>query len=295
MDERRYRTGAVSAWVGLVTNFLLAVIKIAAGVLARSNAMLADGVHSVADLVGSGAVVIGFGVARRPADDCHPYGHDKAETISAAVVAIVLIVAGLNVALAALRTLVSGHVPLPGLLALWAGLISIVVKEALFRYKIHIGRQIDSKAVIANAWEHRSDAITSVAAVLGVAGARAGYPWVDPLTALLVSCLVLRWGWLTARSAVDDLMDRIVDPAAVRRIHSLAGNVAGVVGVNDVRARYVGANILVDLKIGVDPHISVEEGHQIAHLVRKEIVEGMPRVKDVMVHVDPVPPALEGL
>lgn len=287
LDERRYRQGAVSAWAGILGNLLLAAFKLSAGVLAHSQAMLADGIHSLADLVGSSAVLVGFGVARHPADSCHPYGHDRAETVAAAVVALTLILAGLNVAYSAVHSLWMGVTAVPGLLALVAAVTSVVLKESLFRYKLAVGRRIDSPAVIANAWEHRSDVLTSLAAAAGILGARMGQPWLDPAAALAVSVFIIRWGWQTARSAVDDLMDRLPEPGTIDKIRAVAGSVAGVEGVGEVRARRMGPNILVDLKIAVHPEISVAAGHRVAHLVRDEVIRGLPKVRDVMVHVDP--------
>jgi cation diffusion facilitator family transporter len=277
------------AWAGLAANLALAALKVGVGILGRSGALLADGVHSAADAVGSVAVLVGLAVARRPADPGHPYGHGKAESVAALVVAILLGLAGVEVAAASAGRLlrpVAG--PPPATAALWVAALSVVVKEALYRYGRALGLRHRSPALLSSAEDHRSDALSSLAAVGGILGARLGLPLLDPAAGFFVSLFILRWGWLLTLGAVGDLIDARGEPATLARVEAEAARVAGVAAVHLVRTRRMGSGVLVDLEIGVDASRTLREAHAVADGVRERIVARLPEVRDVMVHVNPV-------
>jgi cation diffusion facilitator family transporter len=290
MNQRlvRLRKGEVAAWIGIMANIALALFKLAAGVLANSQAMLADAVHSGSDIVASGAVLVGLRIAQRPPDAEHPYGHARAETVAAKLVGLILLLVGLQIFSSAGRSILVGVAEAPGVLAVWAALTSIVVKEILFHYKIRVGRAIASQAVKANAWEHRSDALSSVATLIGVVGARSGWLWLDPLAALVVAVLVLRMGWILSSEAIYRLMDGAPAPATMASIATVVEGVAGVECLHEVKIRHMGPNLMVDVKIGVCDHISVYTGHCIAKQVKDCLQREIQGVQDVMVHVNPV-------
>ncbi len=292
--ERRTRDAAFGAWLGIFVNVLLAAGKMTAGVLAGSVGMVADAAHSASDVLASGVVLLGVRVAGRPADSCHPYGHAKAEAIAAKIVAILLLLAAVNIGWSSLRAILNGVAAPPGSLALWAAAASILVKEALFQYKIKLGRRLRSQAVIANAWEHRSDVLSSVAVLVGVAGARAGYPLLDPVAGLLVSVMVARIGWTMATEAVDDLMDGMAGDGIMVAIVDAARRIDGVLEIHDVRARRMGHKVLVDMKIGVDENMTVAASHGVAHRVKDAVMARVEEVSDVLVHVNPVKRMNEG-
>ncbi len=290
LPQDRAELGEKASCIGIAVNLSLAALKATAGWLAGSYALAADAFHSAADAVASIAILVGFRVARRPADTCHPYGHGKAETIAGKVVALLLIIAGLNVAyLAATRALAAQVLAAPGRLAAVAALISVIVKEGMFRYKAAVARRIASEALLASAWEQRADSLSSVAALVGVAAARKGLLFVDPLAGAAVAGMVVWMGYRLFCRFTDELMDKFDHPELIAAI---AGAVADVPGarLHAVRARHVGHEVLVDLKIGVDPELSVAEGHAIAHLARRRVMERVTEVADVMVHVNPAPP-----
>jgi len=286
------RQGETGAWVGIIGNLVMAVVKISVGLVAGSQVMLADGVHSISDLFGSAAVLVGLRVARRPPDGCHPYGHARAESIAAKLVGIFLLLAGLQVGYSALATVWAGVIETPDLLALWTALVSVVVKETLFWYKVRLGERIGSRAVVANAWEHRSDALSSVVALVGIAGARMGYPLLDPIGALVVSVFILGMGWKFVREATDRLMDGAVEESLLRLMKRVVRGVRGVEEVQDLRARYMGPMVLVDVKIGVNQELSLSDAHEVAHRVKDTLMAEVKQVSDAMVHVDPVEPGV---
>jgi len=287
LREDRLRQGETGALVGIVGNLLLAAAKVVVGFLASSHAVLADGLHSVADFVSSMALLVVVRVANRPSDTCHPYGHGKAEPVGAKIIGIIVILAGVQIGLSAIAQLRAGDYTAPGVLALWMAMTSIVVKETMFRYKFRLGTRMNSKAILASAWEHRSDAISSVAVLAGVALARLGMPYLDPVAGLVVSGFIVKMGWDITRSAVDDLMDKVTDPDLLDRVRHTASETPGVIRVDAARIRPMGPEFLVDLAICVDPQITVKEGHDVASSVKSAVMTTIPEVADVMVHVNP--------
>lgn len=285
--EQRFRKGRKATWIGLVGNVLLTAFKAYAGAVAGSKAMVADSLHSASDIVASTVVLVGLRVAKRPADAQHPYGHGKAESITAKIIGLILMGAGFQIGYTSLRAALSGVVSPPGILALAAAVTSIVTKEGLYQYKIRVGRRLNSPAVVASAYEHRSDAMSSVAALVGIAGARLGVPWLDPVAGAVVSAFVIKMGWDIAVRAIDELMDKAVGADVLEQIRSVALTVVGVETVDDVVARTTGPYTLVDMKIHVDPSLSVGEGHDVATRVRAEIMRAVANVEGVMVHVEP--------
>lgn len=286
MDKRSVQ-GETAGGVGIAVNLVLAAVKAAAGLVAGSAALLADAFHSGADAAASVAILAGFRISRRPADTCHPYGHGKAESIAGKVVALLLILAGLNIGLWSLRRALGVPAAAPGALALAAAALSIAAKEGMFRYQAAVARRIDSDALLASAWEQRSDSLSSVAALAGVAGARAGLPFLDPLAGAAVAAMVVHLGYRLFRKFADELMDKFDHPELIEAIAGAVNAVPGAGRVHSVRARHVGHAVLVDLKITVDPALSVAAGHAIAHRARQAVIDRVERVADVMVHVDP--------
>jgi cation diffusion facilitator family transporter len=277
------------AWAGLAGNLLLAALKVGVGIFGRSQALLADGIHSAADAVGSVAVLVGLAVARQPADPGHPYGHGKAESVAALAVALLLGLAGVEVAVASAGRLLHPVVAAPpAIAALWVAVLSVAVKEALYRYGRALGLRRRSPALLSSAEDHRSDALSSLAAVGGILGARLGVPLLDPAAGFFVSLFILRWGWLLTVGAIQDLLDARGEPRTLQRVEAEAARVAGVAGVQAIRTRRMGSDVLVDLEIGVDASRTLRAAHAVADRVRERVVAGVPEVRDVMVHVNPV-------
>lgn len=285
--EQRYAQGIKVTWVGVVGNILLTAVKTAAGVVAGSTAMVADAFHSASDIAGSIVVLGGLKLASKPADASHHYGHGKLEAVVAKLIATLLVLTGAGIGWGAIGVLRQGAIAVPGALALAAAGLSIVAKEGMYRYTIAAGRRIESSAVIADAWHHRTDALSSVAALIGVGGARLGVAWLDPAAGLLVAVMIIKSGVKIYLNAVRELIDTAPPREMVREIARQALTVDGVKSVHEVRARYYGPRVLVDLKLCVNRRHTVQEGHDIGARAKEAIIFHLPKVEDVLVHINP--------
>ncbi len=274
---------------GSLVNLVLVGIKLAAGVLGGSAALVADAIHSLSDLASDLVVLVGYRVGRLPEDEDHPYGHGKVETLATVSVGVMLVAVGLGMGWAAVSDLAAGQYDTtPGRVALAAAALSVVVKEALYRYTARVARDADSRLLLANAWHHRSDALSSVAALAGVAGARWGWPWMDPAAAGLVCVFVVKVGWDLGYRAVRDLVDSSPEPDLLEELERVIRSVEGVRGLHDLKARRLGKDILVDVDVEVDPELNVIQGHDVAREVRSALLHRVRNVRDAMVHVEPV-------
>ncbi len=274
------------AWSTLLTNLLLAGVKIVGGIAFNSQAVLADGLHSISDAVGSGAVLYGRHLAATPPDEDHPYGHEKAESIAAFAVGALLGAAGLSVAVDAVERLVVGHLSRPAVGALVIAAAGMVVKEVLFRLSRSRSQDLESRALEANAVDSRADVWSSLAALLGVVAARAGWAWADPVMALAVAGLLLWAGLSILRGNLDDLVERHRG-AIEKTVRQVVLGVEGVREMHGLRARGMGRYVLVDVKIGVDGDLSVTAGHEVARVVADAVHRASPTVREVLVHVNP--------
>jgi len=283
------QTGARIALFGLAINVLLAAAKILAGLVGHAYVLIADGIESALDVGGSIVIWGGLTVAARPPDATHPYGHGKAEPIAAVVVAVGVLTAGLGLAIQSVREIfLPHHAPAPYTLAVL--IVAVILKEILYRYVIRFGRQMESTAVKTDAWHHRIDAITSIAAFIGISVALiGGEAWqsADDWAALFACALIGANGYGLLRPALFEIMDTAPRGKIVRSIRRAARSVPGVIEVEKCRARKMGLDFYVDLHVGVDGSISVHEGHEIAHQVKRAIQQSDSRISDVLVHIEP--------
>ena len=288
-STKNLQTGARVALLGLVVNVMLASAKIVAGLVGNAYVLIADGIESALDVGGSIVIWGGLTVAARPPDTTHPYGHGKAEPIAAIVVAFGVFAAALVIAIQSVREiLLPHHGPAPWTLVVL--IVAVIIKEVLFRYVIRFGRKVESTAVKTDAWHHRIDAMTSTAAFIGISIALiGGRPWQSADDwAALVACALIGWnGYRLARPAFFEIMDTAPHGKFITSIRQAAGSVPGVVEVEKCRARKMGLDFYVDLHVGVDGNISVHEGHEIAHRVKRAIQHSDSRVADVLVHIEP--------
>jgi cation diffusion facilitator family transporter len=283
------QTGARVALLGLVINVAFATVKIAAGVIGHAYVLIADGIESALDIGGSIIIWGGLTVAAKPPDQTHPYGHGKAEPIAAIVVAMGVLVAAIGLAIESVREILTPHHgPAPFTLAVLV--VVIMVKEILFRYVNRVGKEFESTAVQTDAWHHRSDALTSAAAFIGISVALiGGERWrsADDWAALFACAVIAANGVRLLLPAFYEIMDTAPRARIVRAICGVASSVPGVVEVEKCRARKMGLDFYVDLHARVDGNISVHEGHAIAHRVKAAIQQSNPRVADVLVHIEP--------
>lgn len=289
MPMKRLQRGLRATFLGMALNALLAGGKLYAGVRGNSHALVADAVESFADILSSAVVWQGLVVAARPADDNHPYGHGKAEPIAAAVVATMLLLAAAAVAVKALEGILTPHLA-PKPFTLWVLIGVIVVKESLFRFVLGESKKTGSSAVRSDAWHHRSDAVTSLAAFVGISVALVGghgYESADDVAAIVAAGIIAWNSWRLLRPALDELMDTVPDPELSGRICDASMAIGGVQAVEKCLVRKVGYHLFVDMHLEVDPQMTVADAHEIAHRVKDAVRRQLPAVYDVLVHIEP--------
>jgi cation diffusion facilitator family transporter len=276
-----------STWVSVAVNLVLTSMQIVAGVLTKSQGLIADGIHSLSDLVADGVVLLANHDSQKDADADHPYGHHRYETAASLVLGALLLAVGVGMLWSAFLKLEQPEsVQTVHAAALWVAGGALVAKELLFRYMLAVAKRVKSSMLVANAWHARSDAASSLVVGLGIAGNLAGYPILDPIAAAIVGFMIARMGWSFGWDALHDLMDRAIDEAESSAIRETLVATPGVRGVHDLRTRKMGDMIVVDGHIEVDAALSVEAGHDIAVEARNRVMQRH-RVLNVMTHVDP--------
>lgn len=272
---------------GAIADFVLGITKMVVGYLAHSQALLADGIHSLSDLATDALVVIASRHAAREADDNHPYGHDRFETMASVLLATLLAAVALLITYGAVQRLLAGQpMEIPGVITLVVALGSALVKEGIYHYTMRAARRLDSSLLKANAWHSRTDALSSVVVVAGIAGALLGFPWADAVAAIGVSAMILQVAWSVGHDGARELVDTGLDADELERIRDIVLAVDGVRGMHDLRTRRMGQGVFADLHVHVPSAISVSEGHRISDEVFLAMKQQFPRLADVVVHVD---------
>ncbi len=286
--EQRYRQTRQVTLVGALVNTLLAAIQIVFGFVGQSQALLTDGIHTLSDLASDGLILFAARLSRHNPDEDHPYGHGRFETAATVGLGALLMLVAANLAWDAGHRLFRPEELLqPSVLALWAAFVGIFAKEALYRYTLYVGRRIRSKLLEANAWHHRSDALSSIVVVVGVGGTLAGLPYLDAIAAIGVSLMIAKIGWKLGWTSLQELVDKGLDPEKVKAIGACIRSVAGVQDLHFLRTRQAGPEALVDVHIIVEPRLTVSEGHYISEHVRGRVISTFDEVTDVLVHIDP--------
>ena len=284
---QRARAASRSTWVSVGVNLVLTVTQVAVGVFSKSQGLIADGIHSLSDLVADFVVLFANHHSKKDADTDHPYGHQRFETAASLALGGLLLAVGVGMLWSAAHKLEAPEtVQQVHIVALYVAGGALLAKELLFRYMLSVAKRVKSSMLVANAWHARSDAASSLVVGLGIVGNLAGYPILDPIAALIVGFMVAKMGWGFGWDALHDLMDRAVDEQEVDAIRKTLTDTPGVSNVHDVRTRKMGDMIVVDAHIEVDASITVEAGHDIAVLARQRVMQRH-RVLNLMTHVDP--------
>ena len=275
--------------VSITCNVILSLFKFIVGLVAHSNAMISDAVHSASDVFSTVVVMIGVRLASKEADKEHPYGHERMECVAAIILAMILFMTGLGIGMEALKNILSsnyGDLQVPGLLALVAAAVSIVSKEAMFWYTKVNADRIDSSALLADAWHHRSDACSSVGALVGIAGARLGFPVMDSVASLVIFVFIIKAAYDIFKDAVNKLVDHSCDEETEQRIYERVMKNEEVRGIDSLHTRIFGNKIYVDIEIAVDGSYTLKRSHEIAEEVHADIEKNFQKVKHIMVHVN---------
>ena len=276
--------------VTIIWNFVLSVVKLLVGIIAHSNAMISDAVHSASDVFSTIVVIIGIKLASKEPDKEHPYGHERLECVTAIILAMILFVTGLGIGLTATTNIfASDHDRLstPGVLALIAAIVSILVKEGMFWYTRYYARKIDSDALMADAWHHRSDAFSSIGALIGIAGARLGFPIMDSIASLVIFLFIAKAAFDIFKDAMDKMVDHSCDEETEKAIYECVLRNENVIEIDLLKTRIFGNKIYVDIEIQADASRTLLEAHHIAETVHNDIEQNFPKVKHIMVHVNP--------
>lgn len=276
--------------ITIAENILLSVLKLVAGIVAHSSAMISDAVHSASDVFSTIVVLIGIRLASKEADKEHPYGHERMECVAAIVLSMILFMTGLGIGMDALKTIVAGNyseMSVPGALALYAAVLSIVSKEAMYWYTRYHAKRIDSGALLADAWHHRSDALSSVGALVGIAGAMMGFPVMDALASLVIFVFIAKAAYDIFKDAMDKMVDHSCDEETEKQIRECVLTNEDVLGVDLLQTRIFGNKIYVDVEIQADASHTLAQAHDIAEAVHDEIEQNFPKIKHIMVHVNP--------
>lgn len=289
-EEEFERVAMRVSAVSIIANFALTIFKLSAGILAHSGAIISDAIHSASDVFSTIVVIIGIRISRKESDKNHPYGHERLECVAAIVLATILAFTGLGIGYSALRQIAGGdyaNLTVPGRLALVAAAVSILVKEAMYQYTRINARRIDSGALMADAWHHRSDALSSVGALIGIGGARLGFPILDPVASVVICVFIEKAAYEIFMDAVDKMVDKACDEETEAALRECAAAQEGVLGVDLLHSRVFGNKIYVDIEIRADGEETLRRAHETAERVHDSIEKNFPKVKHIMVHVNP--------
>ncbi|HEY5789550.1 MAG TPA: cation diffusion facilitator family transporter [Gammaproteobacteria bacterium] len=287
-DAGRYGDARRVTLVGAAVNVVLSVVKVVLGVVGHSAALVADGIHSLSDLASDVVVLYAARLGSEHADEDHPYGHGRIETVATVAVGALLGAVAFGIGYDAVQRLYDlDALVVPGVITLAAAVVSVLSKEWLYHYTMRAARRLRSNLLRANAWHHRSDSISSVVVIIGIAGALAGLPYLDAVAAVIVAVMIAKAGWDLAAQSISELIDTGLEPERLAKIREKILEVEGVGALHMLRTRRMGADALVDVHILVDPTISVSEGHQLSERVRGHLIRNLDEVSDVTVHIDP--------
>ena len=289
MNENMEKIAMKVSIISIIANVVLAAFKLVAGVFAHSGAMISDAIHSASDVFSTFVVMIGIKIASKEPDEEHPYGHERMECVAAIILATILCITGLGIGKNALSNITgnSGEMAVPGVLALIAAIVSIIVKEAMFWYTRHYAKKIDSGALMADAWHHRSDALSSIGAFIGIIFARMGYVMMDSIACLVICVFIVKAAYDIFKDAIDKMVDKSCSSEVEAEIRTIVMSVDGVKGIDSLSTRLFGNKMYVDLEIRADGEKTLNETHEIAEAVHDSIEAQFEKVKHIMVHVNP--------
>ncbi len=277
--------------VSIAGNVLLTAFKLLAGIFAQSAAMVSDAVHSASDVLSTIVVIVGVKMANKKTDSDHQYGHERLECVAAIILSVMLGLTGIGIGVTGFEKIFAGHyetLSIPGTLALVAALVSIVSKEAMYWYTRAAGKKINSGALLADAWHHRSDALSSIGSFLGILGARMGFPVLDSVASVVICLFILKVAFDIFKDAIDKMTDKACDECIVEEIRSVIHSIDGVLSIDVLKSRMFGNKIYIDIEISADGSISLTDSHSIAQTVHDAIESRFPLVKHCMVHVNPI-------
>ncbi len=278
------------SFVSIVVNIILALFKIIAGIFANSGAMISDAIHSLSDVFSTIIVIIGVKLSTKASDSSHRYGHERLECMASLALALILFITSLGIGYSGITKIISGNyntLTRFGALALIAAIVSIITKELMYHYTIRAARKINSSSLKADAWHHRSDALSSVASLIGIGGAMLGFGILDPIVSIIICVVIIKASYDIMKESIDKLVDKSCDEEIIKEMEETVYNVEGVIDLDDIKTRLFGNKIYVDIEICADGNLPLREAHKIAETVHDKIEGSFENVKHCMVHVNP--------
>lgn len=271
----------------LIINFLLTAVKLISGLIGNSMALVSDAIHSASDVLSTLVVMVGAKLSSKKADEKHPYGHEKVECVASLILSLMLFGTAVTIGMYGCKNIFDSNIAIPSQITAWAALISIIVKEWMYRYTKRAANKINSTSLYADAWHHRSDALSSVGALVGIAASRMGYPLMDPLASLVICVFIEKAALDIFKDAINKMVDKACDEDTEQAIRECAEKQPGVIRVDMLKTRVFGNKIYVDLEIGADGNETLRDAHAVAERVHDHIEKEFPKVKHIMVHVNP--------
>ena len=274
--------------ISIILNCLLTLIKFISGVISKSSAMISDSVHSLSDVLSTFVVIIGVKIANKKADSDHPYGHERIECVSAIILSGMLFIIGALIGINGIKNVTnSSNLVMPGVLALIASIISIISKEAMYQYTIRVSKKINSAALKADAWHHRSDALSSIGSFIGILGSRLGFKVFDPLASVIISLCIIKVSIDIFKDAIDKMVDKSCDKEVIDKVISVIEKNESVKNIDDIKTRQFGNKAYVDVEISVDENLLLKDAHKVAEEIHNSVENEINIVKHCMVHVNP--------
>jgi len=290
MQKQDYNSSMKVSYISIFINFLLSGFKFIAGIIGKSSAMISDAVHSLSDVLSTIIVIIGISFSNKKSDDTHQYGHERFESIATLFLSIILLVTALGIGYNGIIQVfsgINGNIKVPTLIALIASIISIIVKEWMYHFTKKVAKKVNSSALLADAWHHRSDALSSIGSLVGIAGAKLGLPILDPIMSIIICLFILKVAIEILIDSIYKLVDKACDENTIEKMTILINNIDGVLKLDLLQTRLFGSKIYVDVEVSVDKNKTLEESHTIAHLIHDNIEDNFINVKHCMVHVNP--------
>lgn len=274
--------------ISIILNCLLTLIKFISGVISKSSAMISDSVHSLSDVLSTFVVIIGVKISNKKADSDHPYGHERIECVSAIILSGMLFIIGALIGINGIKNVTnSSNLVMPGVLALIASIISIISKEAMYQYTIRVSKKINSAALKADAWHHRSDALSSIGSFIGILGSRLGFKIFDPLASVIISLCIIKVSIDIFKDAIDKMVDKSCDKEVIDKVISVIEKNESVKNIDDIKTRQFGNKAYVDVEISVDENLLLKDAHKVAEEIHNSVENEINIVKHCMVHVNP--------
>lgn len=284
MKSEAYKVSIIS----IVLNFLLTIVKLIAGIIGNSASMISDAIHSASDVLSTFIVMIGIKMSNKSPDRSHPYGHEKFECVAAIILATLLAVVGVKIFISGMISLINGNdVKIPSIIALIAAIVSIIVKELMYQYTKKIAEKINSSALLADAWHHRSDALSSIGAFIGILGSILGLKFFDPLASIVIALFIIKVAYDILKDALDKMLDHACSEEIIEKLKTIILNNENVLTIDDLKTRLFGSKMYVDLELGVDSNLSLVEAHSIAEEIHDLVEKEFSNCKHCMVHVNP--------